>query len=252
MFVGVSGERRCESASWFPSEAGIVRRKDLDRYRRCGVAHAESAAWKSRVLPASDDRQEEASGRTSGALGERTAANPTRGWWYIPSFPADGRWRPVPWAKRCNRLPLLESGANLSALSSARSSANLAPPRCPRPRWSIDLKIDPINDRSKCKSRSQKRGSKENLRRSLEHDEGELRDSVYLADVSYVRSECWIPQRSLMWTPRWLRSRVWSFQDFARVGILHAPWRVPAHIPPLLKDLASWNRASFGANTTLN
>jgi len=126
---------------------GRDRSKKGPRSVRCGVAYAESAAWKSRVLPADDDRQEEASGRTSGALGERTAANPTR-WWYIPSFPADGRWRPVPWAKRCNRLPLLESGANLSALSSARSSANLTLPSCPRPRWSIDLKIDPINDRS--------------------------------------------------------------------------------------------------------
>lgn len=88
----------------------------------------ESAAWKSRVLPAGDDRQEEANKRAE-HLGERTAGNPTRMMIY-PLVSCGRSLKTVPWAKRCNRLPLLKPGANLSALSSERSMHDPAHRRC--------------------------------------------------------------------------------------------------------------------------
>lgn len=75
-------------------------------------------AWKSRVLPAGDDRQEEASKR-AGVPG-KSYRGQSHTMMIYPLVSCGRSLKTVPWVKRCNRLPLLESGANLSALSSER------------------------------------------------------------------------------------------------------------------------------------
>lgn len=103
-----------------------------------------SAVWKSRVLPVGDDRQEEASKRAE------CLVNPTRMMIY-PLVSCGRSLKTVPWVKRCNRLPLLESGANLSALSSEcvrpiyASAGSSWYRRCGYSEGPLSLRINPIN-----------------------------------------------------------------------------------------------------------
>jgi len=117
--------RTVRNLSWFSSNRGNVYGKERT-WSETGAARRVrgiSAAWKSRVLPAGDDRQEEASKRAE-CLVYPIAGNPTRMMIYPLVSCGRSLKTVVPWVKRCNRLPLFKSGANLSALSSERVRSN--------------------------------------------------------------------------------------------------------------------------------
>lgn len=139
-----NGER-CEISrgSHRTAETSTVKKGPDLKLTRRGI----STAWKSRVLPAGDDRQEEASKR-AGVPG-KSHHGQSHTMMIYPLVSCGRSLKTVPWMKRCNRLPLLKSGANLSALSSERVCSIIRERRHRRCRFfqedPLIFGINPIN-----------------------------------------------------------------------------------------------------------
>lgn len=116
--AGTSGERQTvRNLSRFSSNRGNVYSEERTRSETDAPRNLYTA-WKSRVLPAGDDRQEEANKR-AGVPG-KSHHGQSHTMMIYPLVSCGRSLKIVPWVKRCNRLPFLKSGANLSALSSER------------------------------------------------------------------------------------------------------------------------------------